>query len=82
MNCFSLDFLNELGTIKISAWVTLLRRHVMIYTKIFSPEIKTMSSSLIKSIYIMISFLTFINLSIGKAKYEKGKFSVHWGLNR
>ena len=29
----------------------------------------------------MISFITFINLSIGKAKYEKGKISVPWELS-
>ena len=29
----------------------------------------------------MISFITFINLSLGLAKYEKGKFSVPWELS-
>ena len=29
----------------------------------------------------MIYFITFVNLSLGLAKYEKGKFSVPWELS-
>ena len=58
-----------------------LGRRVMISVKTFSPDFKTVSSSFIRNIYFLISFITFINLSLGLAKYEKGKFSVPWELS-
>ena len=48
----------------------------MISVKTVSPEIKSMAFSFIKIFIILISFITFLNLSKVKAKYEKGKISV------
>ena len=65
--------LNSIFPLRLK-WKPLLRRHVMISVNAFSPEIKTINSSVIKSMYIFISFITFTNSSI--AKYDKGQISV------
>ena len=51
-------------------------RHVMIFVKSSSLKVKSMNSSFIKNMNMKnMNFITFINLNIIKAKFEKGKIS-------
>ena len=51
----------------------------MIFVKTFSPEIKAMSSSFIKNIYIFDIFYHFPQFEQSKSEVWKGKNLCAWG---
>ena len=62
-------------------WKPLLRRHVMISVKTFSPRIKTINSSFMKIIYIFNIFYHLRAVNESKSEVWKGRISCHCGVN-
>ena len=62
-------------------WIPLLRRHVLIAIKTFSPKVKTINSSLIKNIYIFDISYHFLQSEQNKSEVWKGKNLCAWGVN-
>ena len=61
-------------------WIPLLRRHVLIAIKTFSPKVKTINSSLIKNIYIFDISYHFLQSEQNKSEVWKGKNLCAWGV--
>ena len=61
-------------------WKPLLRLHVMISVKTFSPEFKSMTSCFIKNIYNFDIFYHFPQFEPSKSEVWKGKNLCAWGV--
>ena len=61
-------------------WIPLLRRHVLIAIKTFSPKVKSINSSLIKNIYIFDISYHFLQSEQNKSEVWKGKNLCAWGV--